>query len=947
MKRYVKRYYGLVAAAVALAILTQVLMPVSAVLEQRLIDYVIDGNLSGFFRAIWYVAAVVALYTAAYFLKAAATNRYKSGLTENMRNDLFDSIMGKRHAFFARRDTAEYISLISNDAETVAENYSSPIWSLIGAGFGAVVSLAVMVSYSALLAGVAVICSVLSFFVPIVITKHLKVKLVEKSNRALTEVFYKLAMLVSVLENSSVVMGKIVKFITYFIAGVLAIRGTISVGTVVLFVSLYGYFNSYIMMFAQVLPLLRSCKPVADGLFAVMDEKDETFKGSEVPSFDREIRVENLSFGYNEGSDVIKNLNLTIQKGEKLVIVGESGCGKSTLIKLLCGGFGGYRGRIYYDDKELMELDNGGMKDVVTVISQNVYTFNDTIRNNICLGEDFSQSRLESAVSRSGIDKFIDKIAGGLDGDCGEGGCMLSGGQRQRIAIARALIRGIDFLILDEGVFYIQNKDGVYMADEVSGTYGMVLKWSDMGTSGAGNLRCAEDGVFVCADVILDGNEGKVRLLRFEKSDAEYVGDRKQIVIGVSADADSYLEYMVKLFNSSQGLYEAVIKSYPYSSDRAQRLGTELLTGSGPDLIEANLFDINEYTAVGMVEDLREYLASSDMLDEDMLVESVLKVCSANGRLAVLPVAFGISALPGKASYIGKNQAWTFDELLESVEKNRGCAVGGIGTAYSTGEYLVMLAYMSDRESFVDWENFEAHFDSEKFVRLLSYASEYRVDDGYRAETFEKLAAAFADGENIIYDRVISCMAAYQTIGTILGDDAVFKGYPGEETEPVYKAQLYDSFAINSMSDNKEGAWKFMEFLLTEGYMSGSAYVGEPGSDTSFPIVKSKLQEVFDVAKEIKSVYDESGEPVLDAQGNPRQQKKGTMNGVEYYAATDEDVEAVSFMIEHIGSVYTSNQIIEDIIYEEISALFAGQSTPQATAELIQDRVQLYLDEKK
>lgn len=112
-------------------------------------------------------------------------------------------------------------------------------------------------------------------------------------------------------------------------------------------------------------------------------------------------------------------------------------------------------------------------------------------------------------------------------------------------------------------------------------------------------------------------------------------------------------------------------------------------------------------------------------------------------------------------------------------------------------------------------------------------------------------------------------------------------------------------------------------------------------------MLRSKLQEVFDVAKEIKSVYDESGEPVLDAQGNPRQQKKGTMNGVEYYAATDEDVEAVSFMIEHIGSVYTSNQIIEDIIYEEISALFAGQSTPQATAELIQDRVQLYLDEKK
>lgn len=488
MKRYVKKYYGLVTAAAVLAVITQVLMPVSAVLEQKLIDYVIGGDMEGFFRVIWYVAAVAVMYAAAHFLKAVVTNRYKVELTGDMRNDLFDSIMTKRHAFFAKRDTAEYISLISNDAETVAENYSSPIWSLVGAGFAAVVSLAVMINYSVLLALIAVICSALSFFMPILITKHLKVKLVEKSmcqadmtrqlkealgghevisafgvfgtmkrkfedsNKTLTKVSYKLAMLVSVLENSSIVMGKVVKFITFFIAGYLAINGRISVGTVVLFVSLYGYFNSYIMMFAQVLPLLKSCKPVADGLFALMDERDETFKGTEAPSFDREIRVDNLSFGYNEEVKVLKNLNLTIHKGEKLVLVGESGCGKSTLIKLISGGYGGYSGGIYYDDTELMQLDNGRLRDVVTVINQNTYIFNDSIRNNICLGERFTQEELDDAVKRSGIYKFISDIPGGLDGGCGEGGGTLSGGQKQRIAIARALIRGIDFLILDEGV---------------------------------------------------------------------------------------------------------------------------------------------------------------------------------------------------------------------------------------------------------------------------------------------------------------------------------------------------------------------------------------------------------------------------------------------------------------------------------------------------------------
>ncbi len=133
-------------------------------------------------------------------------------------------------------------------------------------------------------------------------------------------------------------------------------------------------------------------------------------------------------------------------------MVGASGCGKSTFIKLLSGNYSDYQGGICYDGVELRQLDILELRKIVTVIHQNTHIFNDTIRYNICLGEEFPEEDFENALRLSGVDGFLPSVTGGVDGLCGEDGANLSGGQKQRIALARALVRGIDFLILDEGV---------------------------------------------------------------------------------------------------------------------------------------------------------------------------------------------------------------------------------------------------------------------------------------------------------------------------------------------------------------------------------------------------------------------------------------------------------------------------------------------------------------
>ncbi len=271
-------------------------------------------------------------------------------------------------------------------------------------------------------------------------------------NRALAEAFYQFSLQISLLENSSMIVGKVVKAITFLAAGGMAIRGKISIGTVLLFVSLYGFFGGGIMLFSQCVPLLRGCRPVIDRLMDIIDAREECFAGTKEPAFYHEIRIHDLCFRYREEIPVLTDLSLIIEKGEKLALTGESGGGKSTLVKLLGGNYSDYQGGIYYDGVELRQLDIRELRKIVTVIHQKTFIFNDTIRYNICLGEEFTEAEFENALKRSGVDRFLPCIAGGADGDCGEDGANLSGGQKQRIALARALIRGIDFLILDEGV---------------------------------------------------------------------------------------------------------------------------------------------------------------------------------------------------------------------------------------------------------------------------------------------------------------------------------------------------------------------------------------------------------------------------------------------------------------------------------------------------------------
>lgn len=425
------------------------------------------------------------IFVAAFYLAYHSKPRFVAKAIGQYKEFVFQKISQKGISAFAGENTSFYISALSNDANTIESDYLIIIFNLIDDVLLFVGAFALMLWYSPLLTAIAVVLSLLPVAASILAGNRVaeaEKKVSEKNESymstlkdslsgfsvvksfkaeaAMCRLFAQQIKEVSVAKTfrrkTSIVVqclgaiaGVIAQFGVFIAGAALALNGhAISAGTLIAFVNLMNYVVSPIGSVPQYIAQYKASCALIDKLADALEDNVREEGLENKRELSTAITVRDLSFAYEPERYVLQNVDFTFETGKRYAVVGASGSGKSTLLNLLMASHSGYGGAIRYDDTELCRISSESLYEMVSVVQQNVFIFNASIRDNITMFSDFPSEEVDRAIELSGLSALIAER--GEDYLCGENGSGLSGGEKQRISIARSLLKKSQVLLVDE-----------------------------------------------------------------------------------------------------------------------------------------------------------------------------------------------------------------------------------------------------------------------------------------------------------------------------------------------------------------------------------------------------------------------------------------------------------------------------------------------------------------
>lgn len=253
-------------------------------------------------------------------------------------------------------------------------------------------------------------------------------------------------------------IGNVNYLVIVCVGALRVINGRLGVGSIQSFIQYMKDFNKPMNVIAQVISNLQMAIASVDRVYELLDMEEEKNGYLDDVVFNKSIEFRNVTFSYDKNKPVLKNFNLVINKGEKIALVGKTGAGKTTIVNLLMGFYNTYEGDILIDGVSLRELDKKSYRNMISMVLQDTWLFEGTIKENIVFDEKISDSKLESILSKSKILHMIDGLPGGLNFVINEETDNISSGEKQLLTIARALVADPEILILDEATSNVDTR---------------------------------------------------------------------------------------------------------------------------------------------------------------------------------------------------------------------------------------------------------------------------------------------------------------------------------------------------------------------------------------------------------------------------------------------------------------------------------------------------------
>lgn len=419
---------------------------------------------------------------------------------------------------------------------------------------------------------------------------------------------------------------------------------------------------------------------------------------------------------------------------------------------------------------------------------------------------------------------------------------------------------------------------------------------------------------------------------------------QKHILTLATVWTDYSLKKQILKFNKTNPDYRIEVSDYSeFNTDGdynagTTKLNTEIISGKIPDMISLNNLPHRQYAAKGLLEDLYPLLdADTGLGGRAALVPGILKAMETDGKLYQLATGFSAVSIVGKPSVVGTEMGWSMSDLRKIVEDHPEADVP-FGM-YMDRTMLMQMFTTLSIDKYIDWQKGVCTFNSEDFKQLLSFVNTFPESNNegkYDGGDWIDPAVLIQDGRQLFDIFDVSDFQNYQYYKARFGGEITFKGMPAEDGSSGSVANLMGSLAMTSSCSDKEGAWQFMRVLLDEEFQTKEIW--------NLPI----NQKAFDkkLAEAMKQEY------YTDENGNKVPQSKGGMSigdgeVVEFYALTQEEADQIMSVINSITRTFSYDESMLNIINEEAEFFFKGEKTVDQTADIIQSRMTIFINEQR